>query len=220
MALFNNSPLDALRNVLSNTALNGPKAAIELMSSPNFGDLSQVAKVLLSNGWRYMSPMRLAVHFNRLDVLKEIVRKVGDKKGASMLKEKTGTEHPTLLHVAVRRNYVEMTQYLIDRGLDVNECGSSLLSTPLHIAAENGALECATLLIRNGAKKNPKDKSGKQALHYAAKAGAEKLVEYLLGKGADPSSRCSEGNLPLYYAAEGGDTATIDLLRKYTTKNK
>ena len=72
----------------------------------------------------------------------------------------------TLLHLAARLNFTKVTQFLLDRDIDVdardrNGC------TALHHAAMMGSTECARLLIEAGAALDIVDARGKTAAEVA-----------------------------------------------------
>lgn len=97
----------------------------------------------------------------------------------------------TLLDFAAERNRVEVAQYLIDHGANVNATpqGKHVFSnpagvTPLCRAAYFNALDTLNLLIQRGAEVNSLP-GRPSALIYAAKMGNLKAVEILLGRGAD-----------------------------------
>ena len=58
--------------------------------------------------------------------------------------------------------------------------------TALHIAAENGSIECVTILLDMGCCANIVDQDGNSALHYAATSGSVPMMEIFLTK------RCAE----------------------------
>jgi hypothetical protein len=78
--------------------------------------------------------------------------------------------------------------------------------TPLHLAACEGHLECAELLIRKGGDVNAKDKNGFTPLHFAAYYGKIDCLEILLANGADVNARGIRQNTPLHiigWSSEG-----------------
>ena len=55
----------------------------------------------------------------------------------------------------------------------------------LHYAAQDGHVDVAKVLIRNGADVNAKDSDGETALHMAAEDGHVDVVKVLIQNGAD-----------------------------------
>uniref|UniRef100_G3T297 Ankyrin repeat and SOCS box containing 10 n=1 Tax=Loxodonta africana TaxID=9785 RepID=G3T297_LOXAF len=87
---------------------------------------------------------------------------------------------------------------------------------PLHLCGASGALECAELLLRFGAKVDGRSEEEEETpLHVAARLGHVALVELLLRRGACPNAQDAEGRTPLLAACEAscldpdtaGDTA-------------
>ncbi|MCH1497709.1 MAG: ankyrin repeat domain-containing protein [Akkermansiaceae bacterium] len=57
--------------------------------------------------------------------------------------------------------------------------------TPLHLAAEYGHKEIASLFLRKGAQADSGNWSDKTALHYAAEKGHIEIIKLLLSKGGN-----------------------------------
>ncbi|WP_341815111.1 ankyrin repeat domain-containing protein [Wolbachia endosymbiont (group A) of Chalcis sispes] len=57
-------------------------------------------------------------------------------------------------------------------------------NTSLHLAAMNGKIDVAKVLLKHNADVNAKNNEGKTALYYAAKYNHQELVELLLAHGA------------------------------------
>ncbi|KAL2821449.1 ankyrin repeat-containing domain protein [Aspergillus cavernicola] len=111
----------------------------------------------------------------------------------------------------------ELLQTLINFGADVNapasKCGGG---TALQLAALNGKIAEARLLLKHGADVNaaPAQERGATALQYAAIKGNYRIVYMLLRAGADiaayPAPR--DGRTALEGAAEHGRLDTVALL--------
>ncbi|KAA0194700.1 Poly [ADP-ribose] polymerase [Fasciolopsis buskii] len=106
------------------------------------------------------------------------------------------------LHLAAGYNNVEVVQFLLETGADVNAKDKGGL-IPLHNASSYGHVDVAALLIRYGTSVNSVDKWGYTPLHEAAQKGRTQLCALLLAHGADPSIRNQENQIPL-------DLATAD----------
>lgn len=90
--------------------------------------------------------------------------------------------------------------------------------TPLHLAGAFRHLDCAALLIRNGADLNVIGRSQfakNSPLGAAAFGGDAVIVEILLGAGADPNIADAEGFTPLHVAADSGNSAVAEALLKF-----
>jgi ankyrin repeat protein len=84
----------------------------------------------------------------------------------------------TPLHVASRRNRIEIAKLLIDRGADVEAKVDGW--TPLHLASRWNCIETAKLLLERGADVEAKDDCGQTPLHLAqSDEMAELLKKYM-----------------------------------------
>ncbi|KAG5449039.1 Poly [ADP-ribose] polymerase tankyrase-1 [Clonorchis sinensis] len=106
------------------------------------------------------------------------------------------------LHLAAGYNNVEVVEFLLESGADVNSKDKGGL-IPLHNASSYGHVDVAALLIRHGTSVNAVDKWGYTPLHEAAQKGRTQLCALLLAHGADPAMKNQENQVPL-------DLATTD----------
>jgi ankyrin repeat protein len=88
----------------------------------------------------------------------------------------------TLLHLAVGQNHKDLTEFLLDRGADVNALTTDRL-TPLHMAAQNGNLEIVQLLLRKKAKIDAVDSKGWTPLDRARKWRHPEVTDFLIREG-------------------------------------
>ena len=102
----------------------------------------------------------------------------------------------TPLHLAAGYNNLEVAEFLLENGADVNAQDKGGL-IPLHNASSYGHLDIAALLIRYSTVVNATDKWGFTPLHEAAQKGRTQLCALLLAHGADPSLKNQEGQTPL-----------------------
>lgn len=86
-------------------------------------------------------------------------------------------------------------------------------STALMLAAQNGSVESARLLLAAGANANDTAGDGKSALVMAAMAGHSDVALMLLNAGADPNA-AGAGYTALHAAALRGDVAVVTALLK------
>lgn len=84
----------------------------------------------------------------------------------------------TSLHEAAKYGDLEVVEYLVEKGANVNEKDDDGY-TPLHVAAKKGYLEIVEYLVEKGAKINEKDKSAKTPLQLAYDNGNQEVVNYL-----------------------------------------
>ncbi|XP_067101076.1 poly [ADP-ribose] polymerase tankyrase-2-like [Osmerus mordax] len=121
----------------------------------------------------------------------------------------TQGRHSTPLHLAAGYNNLEVAEYLLQHGAEVNSQDKGGL-IPLHNAASYGHVDVAALLIKYEACVNATDKWAFTPLHEAAQKGRTQLCALLLAHGADPSLRNQEGQSPL-------DLITADDVRALLT---
>ncbi len=87
--------------------------------------------------------------------------------------------------------------------------------TGLHIAAMNGNLQIAAILIKAGANLNARDKLGNTALHYATDRNQVDMAQLLLDVGAEVDPQNRNGMTPLMLAASRGN---IEIVRALLAK--
>ncbi|VDO05956.1 unnamed protein product [Rodentolepis nana] len=114
----------------------------------------------------------------------------------------TAGRNSTPLHLAAGYNNLEVVEFLLAAGADVNAQDKGGL-IPLHNASSYGHVDVAAILIRHGTSVNAVDKWGYTPLHEAAQKGRTQLCSLLLAHGANPLTRNEEGQTPL-------DLATAD----------
>ena len=102
----------------------------------------------------------------------------------------------TPLHLAAGYNNLDVAEYLLEHGADVNAQDKGGL-IPLHNASSYGHLDVAALLIRYNTEVNATDRWGFTPLHEAAQKGRTQLCALLLAHGADPHMKNQEGQTPL-----------------------
>ncbi len=93
------------------------------------------------------------------------------------------TAEGTALSVAMASNAVQVFEFLLRRGADVNKRAHDNQS-PLERAAASGSVNLMEKLVRHGARVNASQ--GNRALYLAAQRGHVDAVAYLLAEGADP----------------------------------
>ncbi|CAG04910.1 unnamed protein product, partial [Tetraodon nigroviridis] len=108
----------------------------------------------------------------------------------------TQGRNSTPLHLAAGYNNLEVAEYLLEHGADVNAQDKGGL-IPLHNAASYGHVDIAALLIKHNTCVNATDKWAFTPLHEAAQKGRTQLCALLLAHGADPTMRNQEGQTPL-----------------------
>uniref|UniRef100_G1RY90 Poly [ADP-ribose] polymerase n=1 Tax=Nomascus leucogenys TaxID=61853 RepID=G1RY90_NOMLE len=104
----------------------------------------------------------------------------------------TQGRNSTPLHLAAGYNNLEVAEYLLEHGADVNAQDKGGL-IPLHNAASYGHVDIAALLIKYNTCVNATDKWAFTPLHEAAQKGRTQLCALLLAHGADPTMKNQEG---------------------------
>lgn len=103
----------------------------------------------------------------------------------------TQGRNSTPLHLAAGYNNIEVVEFLLNQGADVNAVDKGGL-IPLHNASSYGHVDIAALLIKHGTAVNAVDKWGYTPLHEAAQKGRTQLCALLLAHGADPTATNQE----------------------------
>jgi uncharacterized protein len=122
------------------------------------------------------------------------------------------------LHLAVEKGDLNHVRELISSGLKADEKDIHQ-RTPLMIAARDGAIDLAKLLIESGANVNAKDRRSsvwdgrRTPLHYACDNNRVEMAGLLIDNGADPDSHSQYWFTPLSKnICEKGREKLIDLL--------
>ena len=123
-----------------------------------------------------------------------------------------------LICIAAKGGHVDMAEFLISQGADVNAGHPQLGCTPLHMAAEEGKADMARFLLSKGAKINVTDVTGATPLHKAAGAGHADVAQVLIAGGADVKAVNRKGRTPLAVALERPNNDVVELLRKAGAK--
>ncbi|RWR74047.1 S-acyltransferase 23 [Cinnamomum micranthum f. kanehirae] len=116
------------------------------------------------------------------------------------------------LQWAALNNYSDITQYIIERGGEVNAIDNSQ-QTALHWAAVRGSVAAADVLLQNGARIEVADVNGYRAVHFAAQYGQTGFLNHIVTRyGADFDAPDNDGRSPLHWAAYKGFADTVRLL--------
>ena len=117
----------------------------------------------------------------------------------------------TALHAAAYKGHVDIAEFLINNGANVNVKDKDGY-TPLHNTAhsflrgdppkstEADRNRTAALLLENGALVNATTNHGGTPLHLAVSTNNVGLVQLLLENGADPNIQQAQGMTPLHFA--------------------
>ena len=120
-----------------------------------------------------------------------------------------GGQYGTPLHASVEGEHIEVVQFLLAHGADIN---SSQYTSPLHMASRNGHLEIGRYLLNHGADVNREEDGGSTPLHLAVANGHLEVSRMLLEHNADVGAWTVDGITPLLYATKKGELDLVRLL--------
>ncbi len=132
----------------------------------------------------------------------------------------------TLLNAVRYQAPVEVIQYLLDSGADVNAKDTEGRTPFIWASLDNADPKTLDLLIQSGANINAKDHRGRSAIYYAV--GSNNKIEFiqkLIDLGIDLQNEDTSRVTPLDYAGmvankdENGINHAAELIRKYNGLN-
>ncbi|CAH0395611.1 unnamed protein product [Bemisia tabaci] len=188
----------------------------------------EVVKFLVDNGADVNARNHKAAHMAAGETMKNISEFLLAFSGVKL--PKSGPDQLTPLHYAAVCGNLEVVDYLIGHGADVNCEATTTGSRPIHLAAASGRKEIVEALIINGAIYNPVDFLGKTPLEITAFQDTQILlksienlfvsvrknnvvqVKKLIRNKVVVNARCSNYSTPLHYAAWKGYTDVIECL--------
>ncbi|AIF82025.1 ankyrin [endosymbiont of Acanthamoeba sp. UWC8] len=139
------------------------------------------------------------------------------KKGGNINEKDDDGSEMGLLYYAVTRKDAKMVEFLLKHEkLDVNS-QDYFGTTALHVAARNGYMEIAKLLLARGADVNLTDKEGETPLHNSILTmHCLELIPLLMGRGANiHARRAEEGSTVLHLAARTGEVKIYKCLLEF-----
>ena len=178
------------------TALASP-----LVDAARDGDIAKVESLLNEgsdvNAVAGATPLYFAAQRGHFDVVQLLVASGADVNNL--------TDFGTALQIAARGNRTEIVELLLKNGADPNISGGAKHYTPLHDAAERGAVDAARLLLANGTDVNSRAQWDQPPIHLAAFKERAEMVTFLLEQGAAPLSvePLQEGELAAAATDEG-----------------
>ncbi len=111
----------------------------------------------------------------------------------------------------VSQNDASRVRQLVGSGSNPDEVDDDG-RTGLQIAAINGNLQIAAILIKASAHLDAKDKLGNTPLHYATDRGHVEMVQLLIDVGATLDAQNKNGMTPLMIAARNGNLIIVQAL--------
>jgi ankyrin repeat protein len=131
------------------------------------------------------------------------------------------SNYPSVLHRAAEESTVEIVEYLLSLGFDVNsnpEAERGFEVTPLCYAAARMNREkreaMVRFLVERGANANAGAGKNSTPLHGVAAHESPELIHYLMDHGADPSCEDEDDRTPLAVAIESKSTEAEAALRE------
>jgi len=115
------------------------------------------------------------------------------------------------LHQAVVSDNYDLTKLLLTRSKEV-DCLNAKGQTPLMLAALQGNVPIAQLLIARGAQPDRRDHKQLNSLHYAILGKSEAVALYLLPLLRQRHHASQDGMTPLLYAAQKGMLPVVSAL--------
>ena len=189
----------------------GPHDIHNLMDEAVARSDAEVGDLLRHYGLDH-GPREMAA-FNRLDELKHAIQQDPRllKERFRPLYDETPGQRPTLLRIAIERDYREMVKFLIDSGatLDTIEIYGQTL---LHIACRGGGPELIQMLVARGLDVNARDEDNETPLTYLADHGHPESARLLITAGADVNARSYNGDTALHCAAANNRTEMVRIL--------
>lgn len=180
--------------------LGWPAQASELVDLAKNGDIAGVTSVLdggaavdeVDGG---ITALYVACEKGNLELVRLLVSRGADVNLMVKLQR-------TPLYGAIKSGYAHIVKLLLDSGANPNQI--TKLQTPLHIAAQDGCLQCVIDLVEAGAEVNALTSSGIPPIHFAERGDHEDIVAYLLDHGAGPPATAPISPLLASADAEAG----------------
>jgi ankyrin repeat protein len=142
----------------------------------------------------------------------ELVKIQGLILDAGFKLERDEKDLELLLLKAVQESHAPVAQFLLQHDVNVD---ADVEGVPLHVAAQNGDLQMAQLLVEQGANINAVTEQGKTALMFAVESGNIRLVKHLLDSGAKVETTDVNGLTALRMAKANFAENIVELLRRY-----
>ncbi|WP_061224637.1 ankyrin repeat domain-containing protein [Leptospira weilii] len=140
------------------------------------------------NRFHGMTPLSLAVEYDRLEVVRVLIEYFADP---NLSDEKTGLT--PLIHSILKDFSSAMISTLIKGGAELDQRDKNGMS-PLHHCVSEGKLESLRFLLEKGADPNVRDLDGVTCINLAKSShGMSEFVELLLKYEADPTIKDKHG---------------------------
>ncbi|KAF8496145.1 ankyrin repeat-containing domain protein [Russula emetica] len=163
-----------------------------------------------ARGGQHQTPMHAAADAGHANITSLLI-----EHGADMEARSNSINGGTPLNRVAWDGRLEVGQYLLDRGADINSRDSNL-HTPLIHAVMVGRVEFARMLLERGAEIDARNAYGRTAPYFAAVRGYTQAVRLLLEHGADVNMGDDEGKTASQLATQ---QEIVELLSKYGAKS-
>ena len=121
-----------------------------------------------------------------------------------------------LVALAANMGQKETTEYLIERGVDINAVARNMTGfNALTGAVASNHTEIAKLLVKRGAQVNYRYEGGFSPLMGASENGNVELVNFLLANGADPNAKTKDGKTSMSFAKEKNHVEVVEILKRH-----
>ncbi|CAL8100952.1 unnamed protein product [Orchesella dallaii] len=157
-----------------------------------------------------------ALHLCAINGYLDMMRYLVEEENANL--EKINLEGKTALHDAAQFSQLEIVEYLLSKGANVNVVKRADW-TPLMLACTKQNISVIQALVRSGADFNFINKDGWTCLHIAAREGNTDIISYLLESCKDGKLRKTlqerksrNGRKPVHTAVMHGHLEVLKLL--------
>ncbi|MCW8822066.1 MAG: ankyrin repeat domain-containing protein [Sulfurovum sp.] len=125
-----------------------------------------------------ISPLFYAIRkYASLDMIELLLA-----NGADLME--TDSDGVSALDMAIKFKRLDVIQFCLDKGFDINVTKRKSGITPVMLAACFSNIEMMELLLNNGGDVNVADRAGMSPKDYAKKLGQKKMIEFLDERGA------------------------------------
>ncbi|MDX1916806.1 MAG: ankyrin repeat domain-containing protein [Rickettsiaceae bacterium] len=149
--------------------------------------------------------VKLIENGTTLDQAKKLI-----EAGANLNSRRVNEKTPLL--AACLSNNIEMAEFLLNEGADINLPGYYLGSTPIILAATHNNIELVSFLIDRGANIDTKDLYGFTALMHACENTHNHMAIMLIEKRANVNCANKAGVTPLILCCKSNNTYIASIL--------
>lgn len=148
--------------------------------------------------------------------LKHLVKSLRSGRTVTLPEDESNAFY-ILMPMVIANQHSSVVELLNGSNFDVNFSSGRSQRSLLQIAANCGATDCLSLLLKKGAKVNAQDVCGCTSLHLAARNGHRNCLSKLLEYKADVNIRNNEGLTMLHWLAVNGRAELLSETLKHIT---